>query len=134
MDNLLPLDMIYENSNLLGEITQDNQQIIESISASCELYGIIEEEIQLDGDIFESTELIGELEEPQDLEGTLSIANEVETYNGKYQVIPKVQQQELKTKFKYMIDDVKVVAIPYFEVGNNNGGTTVYIADDLELE
>lgn len=135
MDNNLSSEFVFEPVELLGNIEQGNQQVIDFIEAQQELFGeIAVEDIQLDVDMSETASLFGELEEASLLEGELSIANEVETYDGKYKVTPKTSQQELNTKFKYMIDNVKIFAIPYFEVGNNEGGTTVYIADNLEME
>lgn len=52
-------------------------------------------------------------------------------YNGSYEVTPKVTSQTLPTRDKFMIDDMTVEAIPYFETSNNSGGTTVYIAKEI---
>lgn len=52
----------------------------------------------------------------------------VEEYEGYYVLTPKVDAQTIPTKDKYMIDDVYVEAIPIFDVSNNSGGTTFYIA------
>ncbi|MBQ6679563.1 MAG: hypothetical protein IJM76_06020 [Lachnospiraceae bacterium] len=49
-------------------------------------------------------------------------------YEGEYTVTPKMVEQVLETADKRMLDDVTVRAIPYYEVGNDQGGTTVYIA------
>ena len=61
-------------------------------------------------------------------------AEGAEKYDGPYDVTPKVDKQQLKTKRKYMTDDVKIQAIPYFEVSNTTGGNTVYIANEIEFE
>lgn len=68
--------------------------------------------------------------------GNLAAAYEAKTtvYEGDYEVTPKVEGQELKTKHKYMIQDVTVHAIPFFEVSNTSGGNTVYIANEIEFE
>ena len=52
-------------------------------------------------------------------------------YKGDYAVTPKVDEQVMPTKGKYMIDDVTVNPIPIFEVSNSSGGTTVYIAKEM---
>lgn len=53
-------------------------------------------------------------------------------YDGSYMVIPSVEEQKLQTAQKMMTDDVTVKAIPYYDVSNASGGTTVYIADTIE--
>lgn len=50
-----------------------------------------------------------------------------EIYDGDYEVIPHVFEQELETKDKVMSGNVMVLSIPYSEVSNNSGGTTVTI-------
>lgn len=58
----------------------------------------------------------------------------VERYEGDYNVTPKVEHQTLATKEKFMVDDVTIQAIPFFEVSNPSGGNTVYIADVIYFE
>lgn len=50
------------------------------------------------------------------------------TYDGEYEVTPKISEQELETRNKSMTDNVKVLSIPFSEVINPEGGTTVNIA------
>lgn len=50
-----------------------------------------------------------------------------ETYDGDYTVTPRVFEQNLATKAKVMADNVTVLAIPYSEVSNSEGGKTVTI-------
>lgn len=52
-------------------------------------------------------------------------------YTEEYIVTPKVDQQMLYTKNKIMTDDITVKAIPYFDVGNTSGGSTVYIGSEI---
>jgi hypothetical protein len=52
-------------------------------------------------------------------------------YDGSYEVTPKVDAQTMSTKGKVMIDDVTVNPIPFFNVSNNSGGSTVYIAKEM---
>lgn len=52
-------------------------------------------------------------------------------YEGDYEVTPKVVEQSLPTKNKYMLDDVTVKSIPYFSVSNGTGGNTVYIGNEV---
>lgn len=56
-----------------------------------------------------------------------------EVYQGAYEVRPDVAEQLLDTAWKLMTDDLMVHKIPYFETSNNSGGTTVYIADEIEI-
>lgn len=54
-----------------------------------------------------------------------------ETYDGTYQVTPKVKDEVvLLTKGKTLRDDVTVLKIPQFEVSNEEGGKTLIIGDE----
>lgn len=50
-----------------------------------------------------------------------------EFYDGEYIVTPDVIAQYLETDSKIMRDDVTVLAVPYAEVSNPDGGLTVII-------
>ena len=52
-------------------------------------------------------------------------------YAGSYDVTPKIGEQTLATKKKYMKEDIKINAIPCYDVSNPAGGSTVYIAGEL---
>lgn len=52
-------------------------------------------------------------------------------YDGTYEVTPKINAQTLATKDKSMTDNVTVLAVPYSEVTNPQGGKTVNIAYQL---
>lgn len=54
-----------------------------------------------------------------------------EEYSGEYVMTPKVREQIMQTKDKVMTDDVTIKSIPFFDVSNNSGGTTVYIGDEV---
>lgn len=54
-----------------------------------------------------------------------------EPYVGDYIVTPKVSEQTMETKDKVMTDDVTIKSIPFFNVSNNSGGTTVYIGSEV---
>ena len=57
-----------------------------------------------------------------------------EPYEGTYDVTPKANSaQKLPTSGKLLTDDITVRKIPYYEVGNSSGGTTIYIGSDDEL-
>ena len=52
-------------------------------------------------------------------------------YDGEYIVTPKTTEQTLSTANKVLREDVLINKIPYFEVGNNSGGDTVYIGSEV---
>lgn len=62
---------------------------------------------------------------------TMTAPSELEQYTGPYEVVPKVNPQTLSTARKMMRDDVTVREVPYYEVSNQFGGNTVYIAKEL---
>ena len=50
-----------------------------------------------------------------------------ELYEGDYAVTPKIDEQTIPTKDKFLVKDVTINPIPYFDVSNTSGGSTVYI-------
>lgn len=54
-----------------------------------------------------------------------------ETYSGAYTVTPSSSEQTLETASKLMEDDVTVKEIPYYDVSNTSGGSTVYIGTEV---
>lgn len=60
------------------------------------------------------------------------IEGHVENYKGDYTVIPNAHEQiVLKTKERKMLDNITVKKIPYFDVSNEFGGSTVYIGSEV---
>lgn len=55
---------------------------------------------------------------------------DVPVYSGAYSVDPRVAEQVLQTKGKMMQENLIVEKIPYFDVGNTSGGSTVYIGGE----
>lgn len=55
---------------------------------------------------------------------------DIEIYDGNYSVVPARHEQILNTKDKKLIDDINVTEIPYYEVDNNDGGTTYIISKE----
>lgn len=55
----------------------------------------------------------------------------VQEYTGPYEATPKVTAQTLPTKDKLLAQDVTVKEIPYFDVSNTSGGSTVYIGNEV---
>lgn len=56
---------------------------------------------------------------------------DADPYMGDYEITPKVDAQTMPTAQKLMTQDVTIKAIPYFNVSNNSGGSTVYIAKEV---
>lgn len=52
-------------------------------------------------------------------------------YDGEYTVTPKPDAQVLETAQKKMAEDVKIKAIPFFDVKNQSGGKTIYIGEEV---
>ena len=55
----------------------------------------------------------------------------VEQYAGDYTVTPNVSGKTLSTKQKFLVEDITIRPIPYYEVSNTAGGDTVFIAKEL---
>ena len=64
--------------------------------------------------------------------GELSYIPTTEIYSGSYEITPMVTSQEIPTAEKYMKYDMTINAIPYFDVSNTAGGSTVYIGKEIE--
>jgi len=71
----------------------------------------------------------GELARGHTITGSLTIPTVVgvESYDGPYEVIPRVYAQSLDTDRKLMSDDVTVHEIPVTRTSNPEGGLTVLI-------
>ena len=55
-----------------------------------------------------------------------------DSYDGSYEVTPKVDSQILPTADKYMEKDVLINKIPYYSTSNSSGGNTIYIGGNIE--
>lgn len=111
-------------------------------------YISVSKECNLTGKINSTKSLVGHLPyHPQKIIGTLSPNGQIITgsvtfarsipdkyYEGQYEVVPAIESQVLETKQTYLSDDVTVTSIPYFDVSNNAGGSTVYIGSHVELK
>lgn len=64
----------------------------------------------------------------------VTVTENVDHYMGAYEVIPSPSSVVLPTEKKLMQSDVTIHAIPFFSVGNNAGGNTVYIGNEKEIE
>jgi hypothetical protein len=61
----------------------------------------------------------------------LFISDSGGTYEGDYTITPKIDAQTMATKGLVMREDVTVKAIPFYNVSNTSGGSTVYIAKEI---
>lgn len=52
-------------------------------------------------------------------------------YAGEYEITPTVDGRTLQTAQQLMQEDVTINPIPYYEVSNTSGGTTVYIGKEI---
>ncbi len=59
-------------------------------------------------------------------------SNDYPVYSGDYEVVPKFEEQVLETADKVLKKDVKINSIPRYDVSNEAGGVTVYIATEEE--
>lgn len=66
------------------------------------------------GDLYQVTKIIGG-----------------EAYDGDYAITPRVDPQTMLTKDKVMLEDVMIKAIPFYNVSNTSGGSTVYIGNEV---
>lgn len=66
--------------------------------------------------------------------GGVAVWQDLPKYGGTYTVTPEVDTvQTLETAQKYMDADVRIEKIPYYEMDNASGGTTIYIGSDDEI-
>lgn len=63
--------------------------------------------------------------------GSWAAAN-LPKYSGSYSVTPTPDAQTLPTAGRYMDDDVTVKSIPFYETSNTSGGSTIYIASEVD--
>lgn len=86
-----------------------------SLTGSISADGVLSAHITCEGSLF----------------GTMSKPVGYVDYTGDYEVTPKVSAQTMNTKDKHMTQDVTIKAIPYFDVSNLAGGSTVYIGSEV---
>lgn len=55
----------------------------------------------------------------------------VDPYEGAYVVIPKITDQTLDTERKLMMQDLLVKQIPFYDVSNAAGGSTIFIGSEV---
>lgn len=52
-------------------------------------------------------------------------------YEGDYVITPSIGEKTMATKNKVMKDNVTILAIPFYNVSNQSGGTTAYIGSEV---
>lgn len=62
---------------------------------------------------------------------TITIRGGTDYYEGSYAVTPGIEAQTLETKDKFMLEDVVINEIPFYDVSNTAGGSTVYIGREI---
>lgn len=119
-------------ARLFGTVER-NGSLKGRIKNTARLVGTIESNRSLKGRIINEARLVGNIGRNKNLKGRIVIQpNKTghDEYIGSYEVIPKIADQLLPTKEKYLQDDIKIKSIPYYEVSNNNGGITVIIGGE----
>lgn len=125
----------------MGTAISQNGKLIGSFSPLCVLSGGIKGTDTLHGSISLSVGYIGcligaisgqkglkgSISEQGRLTGSLSMPIGYEDYTGEYEILPQVTDQTVETNDKRMTDNLKVLAIPYYEVSNASGGNTLNI-------
>lgn len=100
---------------------------------------IIIEEKSITNNISSTNTIDGNIFLEQTISGNISYGNGKEStipiYRGSYEVTPLAfEKTTLYTDGRLMIADVVVKEVPYYETSNLSGGTTVYIAGQIDFE
>lgn len=110
--------------------------MIGSIDMGFSLIGKIDAREKLSGVISDNSSLFGEICDRKSIKGSACVPIRmlnigIPDYEGTYEVTPMITSQTLNTENKRMTEDVTVNSVPYYEVSNIEGGTTVYIASEV---
>lgn len=89
----------------------------------CKISATLKPKGHLSATIKPNINLTGKLSKPSVVGGT--------EYEGSYNITPKVEAQTVPTKYKVLVDDMTVKAIPFFSVSNTSGGNTVFIGNEV---
>ena len=103
-----------------------------NIKPKAGIVGKVDKQAVLAGKINPVAVLAGKINQQVVLVGTMSKPVGYVDYLGEYEATPKPVAQKLYTRAKHMTDDVTIHAIPYFDVSNTSGGSTVYIGSEVE--
>lgn len=61
----------------------------------------------------------------------VTVHKDADPYTGAYEVTPDIEAQTVPTAQKFMTEDMRIKAIPFYDVSNTSGGSTVYIGKEL---
>lgn len=68
------------------------------------------------------------------LTGRLDIGTRLEVYENEYTATSRpFEEYELPTKSRFLVKNITVKKIPYFETSNTSGGTTAYIGTEVMI-
>lgn len=97
--------------------------ITTTIQAEYRLVGVIHTDGNLVGSLYKTHgTLIGSLSEPHGYKD----------YTGPYEVTPSTAEQIMNTEDKHLTNNIVIHEIPYYNVSNPAGGSTVYIGNGVE--
>lgn len=86
----------------------------------------------VNGKISGSRKMRGSISSAGSVGGAISTGAAKRMYSGVYEVAPKTDEAVvLETAAKYMERDITVLKVPFYQTGNEQGGTTVYIGDEV---
>lgn len=93
--------------------------------------------LTFDGELKIQNEFDGELRCSNSFDGELSVVERVaesypDVYDGRYEVVPDMEDIVLPCADKLMADDVTVKCIPVWQVSNTSGGLTVIIGGEFD--
>ena len=64
--------------------------------------------------------------------GAISAGAPRNVYSGVYKITPKTSKEVvLDTAKKYLEQDITVLKVPFYQTSNEQGGTTIYIGDEV---
>lgn len=66
-----------------------------------------------------------------DIVVTAGVSGDGIPYEGDYVITPSIGEKTMATKNKVMKDNVTILAIPFYNVSNQSGGTTAYIGSEV---
>ena len=107
-------------------------RIVGTIKPATRITGTIHATARVLGIIVPKMRIVGALHTGVSMTGHIAVPRMLgDIYDGPYVVTPTVDKQALYTQYKHMTNDITVNAIPYFNVSNTSGGSTVYIGSEV---
>lgn len=100
----------YQEINVKNISEQKIEIIDRKGSQDIEVENTVEQEVNVEQDII-----------------IVPVYEDAPLYEGEYDATPRFVEQTLPTSHKLLEEDITIKGIPYHEVSNNSGGTTVTI-------